>query len=146
MKKVKTPKNDESQSFNSVICNTIIQGEESQDLGVIERDRISAEAFIDEPTVEEVRDYSQDELVVEDIDEPLLDLYISHRSKKKKDKESVLMVYDEPIQMNKHRKTSNKVPYLKNENIEIKIVGEEDEVLHGLPHQSSSPLSKSSKR
>ena len=55
MKKVKTPKNNESHSFNSEISNTIINGEESQDLRVIERD---AEAFIDEPTVEEVKDNS----------------------------------------------------------------------------------------
>ena len=55
MKKVKTPKNNENNSFNSGISNTIIQGEESQDLGVIERD---AEAYIDELTVEEVKDNS----------------------------------------------------------------------------------------
>ena len=56
MKKVKTPRVDESHNFNSVICDTIIQGDESEDLGVIERDQISVEAFVDEPTIEEVRD------------------------------------------------------------------------------------------
>ena len=131
-KKVKTPRVDESQNFNSVICDTIIQGDESEDLGVIERDQISAEAFVDEPTIEEVRDNQEDELVIEDIDEPMIDLYISHRSKKKKEKESILMVYDEPTDMNKHRKTLKKVPYSKNENIKIKIVGE-DEEMHGPP-------------
>ena len=42
------------------------------------------------------------------------------------------MVYDEPIQMNKHRKTNKKVPYLKNDNIQISITGE-DEVMQGPP-------------
>ena len=55
MKKVKTPKDAESHSFDSGISNTIINCEESQDLGVIER---GIEAFIDEPTVEEVKDDS----------------------------------------------------------------------------------------
>ena len=70
--------------------------------------------------------------MIEDIDEPLLDLYISHRSKKRKDKDSILMVYDEPIQINKHRKTSKKVPYTKNENFQISITGV-DEVMQGPP-------------
>ena len=142
MKKNKTPKDDETHSFNSGISNTLIHGEESQDLGVIER---GVEAFTDEPTVEEVKDNSQDDLVIEDIGEPLLDLYISHRSKKRKENDSVLMVYDEPIQMNKHRKTTKKVPYLKNDNIQISITGE-DEVMQGPPDQSNSPVSKNSKR
>ena len=83
--------------------------------------------------------------MIEDIDEPLLDLYISHRSKKRKDKDSVLMVYEEPINLNKSRKLSKKVPYNKNENIQISIIGE-DEVMNGPPNQSSSPVSKNSKR